>query len=33
MVPRFFEPEIETASRETLIRLQTERVREQVQHA
>jgi phenylacetate-CoA ligase len=33
MIQRFFEPEIETASRETLIRLQTERVREQVQHA
>jgi phenylacetate-CoA ligase len=33
MIQRYFEPEIETASRETLIRLQTERLREQVQHA
>jgi len=33
MVPRYFEPEIEIASRETLTRLQTERVREQVRHA
>jgi phenylacetate-CoA ligase len=30
---RYFEPEIETASRETLTRLQTERLREQVTHA
>jgi len=33
MMPRYFEPEIEIASRETLVRLQTERVREQVRHA
>jgi phenylacetate-CoA ligase len=33
MIQRYFEPEIETASREMLIRLQTERVREQVRHA
>ena len=33
MMPRYFEPEIEVAPRETLDRLQTERVREQVRHA
>src|SRR2546428_6525140 len=33
MIQRFFEPEIETASRETLIRWQPDRVREQVQPA
>src|SRR5215467_2806201 len=33
MMQRYFDPEIETASRETLIRLQTERLREQVRHA
>jgi phenylacetate-CoA ligase len=33
MEPRFFEPEIETASRETMTRLQETRLREQVQHA
>jgi phenylacetate-CoA ligase len=33
MEPRYFEPEIETASRETMIRLQETRLREQVYHA
>src|ERR1044071_5435717 len=33
MIQRYFEPELETASRETMTRLQTERLREQVQHA
>ena len=33
MIQPYFEPEIETASRETLTRLQTERLREQVRHA
>ncbi|MBI4636835.1 MAG: AMP-binding protein [Candidatus Rokubacteria bacterium] len=33
MEPRYLEPEIETASREALIRLETERLRAQVEHA
>jgi len=33
MIQRYFEPEIETASRATMTRLQIERLREQVQHA
>ena len=33
MEPRYLEPEIETASRETMTRVQETRLREQVQHA